>query len=142
MQHNTSALKLSSTPGRPKPSSPSSRHLFLESPRDGKSSCSCLFIAAFIGPGQVSFISRNGARIPPVFARPFSRVEYVIGRDTVIVDLMSMMTPAPAVHQLETDLRSDGKQDNMRLAWGITFFGSWLWILILALLSVLVSPRG
>ncbi len=59
----------------------------------------------------------------------------------VIVGLMSMMTWVPGLllFALETYLEGwSWAQDNMRLAWGI-FFGSWLWILILALLSLALS---
>ena len=137
VQHNTSALKLINFQGGQNLISINAT-FFLNFM--GWQSMLALFIAAFIGPGQVSPDLANGA-LPLYLARPFSRVEYVIGRMAAIVGLMSMMTWVPGLllFALETDLEGwSWAQDNMRLGWGI-FFGSWLWILILALLSLALS---
>jgi len=77
-----------------------------------------LFLAAFIGPGQVS---PDLAKQRPLalLARPFSRVEYVLGKLSVLVILMSLMTWVPGLllFGLEGYLEGFGwMQDNARLA--------------------------
>jgi hypothetical protein len=44
-----------------------------------------LFLAAFVGPGQVSPDLANNA-LSLYLARPFSRVEYVLGKMSVLAD--------------------------------------------------------
>ena len=52
------------------------------------------FLAAFVGPGLISpDLSHNG--LPLYLARPFSRAEYVLGKMSVLVGLMSLMTWIP-----------------------------------------------
>ena len=60
----------------------------------GWQSMLALFLAAFIGPGQVSPDLSNNA-LALYLARPFSRVEYVLGKMSVLVILMSLMTWVP-----------------------------------------------
>ena len=55
-----------------------------------------LFLAAFIGPGQVSPDLANNA-LSLYLARPFSRVEYVLGKMSVLLMLMSLMTWVPGL---------------------------------------------
>ena len=53
-----------------------------------------LFLAAFVGPGQVSPDLANNA-LSLYLARPFSRAEYVLGKMSVLVILLSLMTWVP-----------------------------------------------
>ena len=108
----------------------------------GWQSMLALFLAAFTGPGQVSPDLANNA-LSLYLARPFSRVEYVLGKMWILIVLMSLMTWVPGLllFFLEAYLQ-DGwswMRDNSSLAWGI-FLGSWVWILILALMALALSP--
>ena len=62
----------------------------------GWQSMLALFLASFIGPGLVSPDLANNA-LALYLARPFSRVEYVIGKMLVLVVLLSAMTWIPAL---------------------------------------------
>ena len=107
----------------------------------GWQSMLALFLAAFTGPGQVSPDLANNA-LALYLARPFSRVEYVIGKMWILVVLMSLMTWVPGLllFFLQAYLEEGWTwlHDNVNLAYGI-FFGAWVWILILALLALALS---
>jgi ABC-2 type transport system permease protein len=93
-----------------------------------------------IGPGQVSPDLANNA-LTLYLARPFSRVEYVLGKMSVLAILMSLMTWVPGLLCFGLEGYLEGWQwmrDNARLASGM-FFGAWLWILLLALLALALS---
>ena len=62
----------------------------------GWQSMLALFLASFIGPGQVSPDLANNA-LSLYLARPFSRVEYVLGKMTVLLLLLSLMTWVPGL---------------------------------------------
>jgi ABC-2 type transport system permease protein len=106
----------------------------------GWQSMLALFLAAFIGPGQVSPDLANNA-LSLYLARPFSRVEYVFGKMSVLMALMSLMTWVPGLllFGLQAYLEGGGwAQDNARIAWGF-FFCSWVWIVLLSLLALALS---
>ena len=106
----------------------------------GWQSMMALFLAAFIGPGLVSPDLANNA-LSLYLARPFSRVEYVIGKMSVLAILMSLMTWIPGLLCFGLQGYLEGWQwmrDNWRLANGM-FFGSWIWILVLSLLALALS---
>jgi ABC-2 type transport system permease protein len=106
----------------------------------GWQSMLALFLASFIGPGLVSPDLANNA-LSLYLARPFSRVEYVIGKMSVLAILMSLMTWIPGLLLFGLQGYLEGWQwmrDNARLASGM-FFGSWVWILLLALLALALS---
>jgi len=106
----------------------------------GWQSMLALFMASFIGPGLVSPDLSNNA-LSLYLARPFSRVEYVIGKMSVLAILMSLMTWIPGLLCFGLQGYLEGWQwmrDNARLASGV-FFGSWVWILVLALLALALS---
>lgn len=99
-----------------------------------------LFLAAFIGPGQISPDLANNA-LGLYLARPFSRVEYVLGKLSVLAILMSLMTWVPGLFLfgLQGYLEGGGwAQDNSRIAVGL-FVGAWVWILLLSMLSLALS---
>jgi ABC-2 type transport system permease protein len=99
-----------------------------------------LFLAAFIGPGQVSPDLSNGA-LSLYLARPFSRAEYVLGKSSVLLVLMSLMTWVPGLllFSLEGYLEGQGwMAQHSRIAAGL-FLGAWLWILVLTLLALALS---
>lgn len=106
----------------------------------GWQSMLALFLASFIGPSQVSpDLANNGLAL--YLARPFSRLEYVLGKMSVLLILLSLMTWVPGLliflYQGYME-GSDWMTSNSRYASGI-FFGSWIWILILSLLALALS---
>ncbi len=106
----------------------------------GWQSMLALFLAAFIGPGQVSPDLANNA-LSLYLARPFSRVEYVFGKMSVLMVLMSLMTWVPGLllFGLQAYLEGGGwAHDNARIAWGF-FFSAWVWIVLLSLLALALS---
>jgi ABC-2 type transport system permease protein len=106
----------------------------------GWQSMMALFLAAFVGPGQISPDLANNA-LSLYLARPFSRVEYVLGKMSVLAVLMSLMTWIPGLLCFGLQGYLEGWQwmrDNARLASG-TFFSAWIWILMLALLALALS---
>jgi ABC-2 type transport system permease protein len=137
VQHNVSALGLVGMPGANRLIS--INVTFFMSVL-GWQSMLALFLAAFIGPGQVSPDLANNA-LSLYLARPFSRVEYVLGKLSVLVILMSLMTWVPGLllFSLQGYLEGWGWMgDNARLASGL-FFGAWIWIVVLALLALALS---
>ncbi|HUI81206.1 MAG TPA: hypothetical protein VLY24_24945, partial [Bryobacteraceae bacterium] len=62
----------------------------------GWQSMLALFLAAFVGPGQISPDLANNA-LSLYLARPFSRFEYVAGKMSVLVILLSLMTWVPGL---------------------------------------------
>lgn len=106
----------------------------------GWQSMMALFLASFIGPGQVSPDLANNA-LTLYLARPFSRVEYVLGKFSVLAILMSLMTWVPGLLCFLLQGYLEGWQwmgDNARLASGM-FLAAWVWILVLSLLALALS---
>jgi ABC-2 type transport system permease protein len=106
----------------------------------GWQSMLALFLASFIGPGQVSPDLANNA-LPLYLARPFSRTEYVLGKMSVLVILLSFMTWVPGLLLFGLQSYLEGwqwMQDHVRYAVA-TFVGAWIWILILSLLALALS---
>jgi ABC-2 type transport system permease protein len=137
VQHNASALQILNIQGASRVISINVTFFFSLL---GWQNMLALFLAAFIGPGQVSPDLANNA-LALYLARPFSRTEYVLGKMSVLMILMSLMTwvPGLALFGLETYLEGwTWARDNARLAWGF-FIGSWVWIIILSLLALALS---
>jgi len=138
VQHNASALNLLGVQGSARLITINATFFlnFL-----GWQSMMALFLASFTGPGQVSPDLANNA-LALYLARPFSRVEYVLGKMSILLALMSLMTWIPGLMlfflQAYLDPGWAWLHTNAHLAWGI-FFGSWVWILILALLALALS---
>ncbi len=93
VQHNASALSLMNAQGAQRLIS--INVVFFLSLL-GWQSMMALFLAAFVGPGQVSPDLANNA-LSLYLARPFSRVEYVLGKMSVLVILLSLMTWVPGL---------------------------------------------
>ncbi|MGD0500631.1 MAG: hypothetical protein ABSC23_19600 [Bryobacteraceae bacterium] len=137
VQHNASALKLINVENASRLISINVT-FFLS--LLGWQSIMALFLAAFIGPGQISpDLSNNGLSL--YLARPFSRVEYVLGKMSVLAILMSLMTWVPGLLLFVLQGYLEGwswMADNARLAYGI-FFGAWIWIVLLSLMALAIS---
>lgn len=98
------------------------------------------FVTFLVGPALVSPDLRNNA-LPLYLSRPFSRTEYVLGKMSVLVILLSAITwiPGLLLFGLQSYLEGFGwLGHNMRIAAGL-FFGAWIWILVLSLLALAVS---
>ena len=106
----------------------------------GFQSMLAFFLAAFVGPGLVSpDLANNG--LPLYLSRPFSRGEYVLGKMSVLLILLSLMTwiPGLVLFSLQGYLEGMGWfTANLRIAVAL-FLGSWIWILILSLLVLALS---
>src|SRR6266849_4230719 len=97
-------------------------------------------LTAFIGPGLISSDLANRA-LPLYLARPFSRAEYVIGKMSVLLILLSLITWVPGLilFGVQAALAGGGWfSQNLWIAWGI-FAGSWIWILVISLLALALS---
>jgi ABC-2 type transport system permease protein len=106
----------------------------------GWQSMMAFFLAAFVGPGQISPDLANNA-LSLYLARPFSRAEYVLGKLSVLLILMSIMTwiPGLLLFILQASLEGNGWfGQNLRTANAI-FFGAWIWILLISLLALALS---
>jgi ABC-2 type transport system permease protein len=106
----------------------------------GWQSMLAFFLAAFAGPGLVSPDLSNNA-LPLYLARPFSRAEYVLGKMSVLLILMSLMTWVPGLLLFALQGYLEGwkwASENFRIAWAM-FSASWIWMLVLALLALALS---
>ena len=106
----------------------------------GWQSMMTFFLAAFVGPGQVSPDLANNA-LPLYLARPFSRTEYVLGKMSVLLILMSIMTwiPCLLIFGLQGYLEGGGWiGQNLHIASAV-FLGAWIWMLLISLLALALS---
>lgn len=97
-------------------------------------------VALLIGPPLVSRDLRNNA-LPLYLCRPFSRTEYVIGKMSVLLILLSGITWVPQLVLFLFQGYLEGFEwlkNNLWLASAI-FIGSVVWILLLALISQTIS---
>jgi ABC-2 type transport system permease protein len=98
------------------------------------------FVALLIGPPLVSRDLRNNA-LPLYLCRPFSRTEYVMGKMSVLIILLSWITWVPQLLMFLFQSYLEGFawfRDNLWIASGIVI-GGLVWILLLGLLSQTVS---
>jgi ABC-type transport system involved in multi-copper enzyme maturation permease subunit len=98
------------------------------------------FVTLLVGPPLVARDLRNNA-LPLYLCRPFSRTEYVLGKMSVLLILLSAITWVPQVFLFLFQSYLEGASwfvHNLSLASGI-FISSLVWILLLALLSQAVS---
>jgi ABC-type transport system involved in multi-copper enzyme maturation permease subunit len=98
------------------------------------------FVALLVGPPLVARDLRNNA-LPLYLCRPFSRTEYVVGKMSVLLILLSAITWVPQLLLFLFQSYLEGFtwfRTNLWLASAI-FIGSAVWILLLALLSQTIS---
>lgn len=106
----------------------------------GFQSMLAFFLTAFVGPGLISPDLANNA-LPLYFCRPFDRLDYVLGKMSVLLILLSVMTwiPGLLLFALQGYLEGAGWiGSNLRIA-GALFMGSWIWILLLSLMVLALS---
>jgi ABC-2 type transport system permease protein len=97
-------------------------------------------LTVLMGPPLISRDLANNA-LPLYLCRPLSRAEYVIGKMSVLMILISAITWVPGVllFLFQSYLEGAGwAARNLRIA-GAVFILSWVWIILLALLSVTIS---
>ena len=98
------------------------------------------FVTLLVGPPLVARDLRNNA-LPLYLCRPFSRTEYVLGKMSVLLILLSAITWVPQLFLFLFESYLEGMSwfvSNLWVASAI-FLGSVVWILLLALLSQVVS---
>jgi ABC-2 type transport system permease protein len=97
-------------------------------------------MTAFAGPGLISPDLANGA-LPLYFCRPFSRAEYVLGKSSVLVILLSQITWIPGIILFAIQASFAGAGWTWSNLWmiGSLMVGSLIWIAILSLLAMAFS---
>jgi ABC-2 type transport system permease protein len=97
-------------------------------------------LAAIVGPGLVAPDLANNA-LPLYLSRPIRRRDYIAGKLTVLVGIMSVLTwiPLMLLFALQSSLAGWGwLAANLRIAVGILSCSA-LWILVVSLLTLAVS---
>ena len=98
------------------------------------------FVALLVGPPLVSRDLRNNA-LPLYLCRPFSRTEYVVGKMSVILILLSLVTWVPQLLLFLFQSYLEGFTWFRANLWMVNaiVLGGTIWVLLLALLSQTVS---
>lgn len=97
-------------------------------------------MALYVGPALIATDLANNA-LPLFLSRPLTRREYVLGKALVLLALLSAITWVPGLVMFLFQGFLEGfawMVDNLRIA-GAIFAASWLWIIVLTLLSLAVS---
>ncbi|HET9225813.1 MAG TPA: hypothetical protein VFR31_04050 [Thermoanaerobaculia bacterium] len=97
-------------------------------------------LVLLIGPALVSPDLRNNG-LALYLSRPFSRSEYVIGKMSVLLILLSLITWIPGLLLFFFQAYLDGAGWLGKNLWvgSAIFVGSWAWILFLSLMALTVS---
>ncbi len=98
------------------------------------------FLSAFIGPTLVAPDLAHNA-LPLYLSRPMSRTDYILGKLIVLLLPLSAVTWVPGLLLLglQTSLAgTDWLVAHWRLVPAL-FIGSWVWILLLAVLAIAIS---
>jgi len=97
-------------------------------------------LTAFVGPGLVSGDLANRA-LTLYLSRPFTRAEYVVGKMSVLLVLLSLITWFPGLILFAVQAVLGGPAwliQHLWIAWAL-FAGSWIWILVVSLLALALS---
>lgn len=97
-------------------------------------------LTVLVAPPLISRDLANNA-LPLYLCRPLSRTEYVLGKMTVIVFLLSLITwiPGLLIFLFQASLAGFAwLLANLWMVWAI-FFGSMTWIIVLSLIALAVS---
>jgi ABC-2 type transport system permease protein len=98
------------------------------------------FLALLVGPQQVSQDLTNNA-LPLYLCRPFSRSEYVVGKMSIVIIILSTISWVPGLILFLLQSYLEGSSwfsANIPIASAI-FLGSLVWIVLLALLTQTIS---
>src|SRR2546425_11822642 len=98
------------------------------------------FLAMLVGPQQVSRDLNNNA-LPLYLCRPFSRSEYVVGKMSIVIILLSTITWVPGLILFLLQSYLEGWSWFSENSWiaSAVFLGSLVWIVLLALLTQTIS---
>jgi len=98
------------------------------------------FLAMLIGPSQVSRDLANNA-LPLYLCRPFTKAEYVVGKMSIVIILLSAITWVPGLMLFGLQSSLEGWSWFSQNVWiaSAIFIGSLTWILLLALLTQAIS---
>jgi len=99
-----------------------------------------VFVTALIGPGLVSPDLTNNA-LPLYLSRPFSRVEYVLGKFSVLFILLSLITVTPLLLLFTVKSSLAGWSwftENIYLAYAVAL-GTLIWVTLLSLVALAAS---
>ena len=139
LHHNMSALAFLDLPAEElKKFLPIDKTFFLSGIRF--QSALAFLLVLLVGPALVSPDLRNNG-LALYLSRPFSRSEYVLGKMSVLLILLSAITWIPIMLLFFFQAYLDGAGwlgDHLRLGFAI-FVGSWVWILFLSILVLAVS---
>lgn len=97
-------------------------------------------LMAFISPSLMSWDISNGA-LQLYFCRPFSRLEYVLGKLSVVFPLLSILTwiPALILFAVKASISEWAwTKGNWWLAWSV-FLGLLLWSVLLSFIGLAIS---
>ncbi|HEY3128525.1 MAG TPA: hypothetical protein VGL91_03645 [Acidobacteriota bacterium] len=97
-------------------------------------------MSAIVGPGLISPDLANNA-LPLYLSRPFSRAEYVLGKMSILVILLSLITWIPALLLFGLQWSLEGNVwmlENLRIAAAI-LVDSCIWITTVSLLALALS---
>jgi len=97
-------------------------------------------MTAFVGPSLVAPDLANNA-MPVYLCRPFSRTEYVIGRMSVLMYLLSLITWIPGLILFAIQSSQAGwdwMTSNLWMA-GALFMGLFIWDVVLSLIALAMS---
>lgn len=98
------------------------------------------FLVLFIGPRLVSRdLANNGLAL--YLSRPFSQVEYVAGKVTILAGLTSLVTWVPGMLLLVLQISLEGMDWLSEYAFiaPAVLLGSWIWILVVSFLALAIS---
>jgi ABC-2 type transport system permease protein len=97
-------------------------------------------LTAFVGPGLISPDLANGA-LPLYFCRPFSRLEYVLGKSSVLAILLSQVTWIPGLVLFALQAALAGRAWTWDYLWiaGSMVASFLIWIAFLSLLAMALS---
>ncbi len=96
-------------------------------------------ITAWVAPTLISPDLVNGA-LPLYLSRPLTRGEYLLGKMVALLAFLSAITWVPMLllFFLQASLAEGWLADNLRVGMAL-FVGSWVWILVLALVGLTIS---
>jgi ABC-2 type transport system permease protein len=97
-------------------------------------------LTVLVGPVLISRDLANNA-LPLYLCRPFSRAEYVLGKMTVLIILLSLVTWVPGLLLFLLQAYLEGARWIVWNLWiaGAIFVGSMTWIILLSLLALAIS---
>lgn len=101
---------------------------------------SAFLLTVLVAPGLVApDLAHHG--LPLYLARPFSRAEYVAGKMTVLVGLLSLVTWVPGLLLFFYQMQLVGPEWTAEFGHvGLAIFlSAWIWILVLSLLALALS---